>query len=119
MSNNYSPIAANIAEGVARIYFGEKYEIPNVRLLQNAPAPDARLAGSWQAEGTPWTFKIIFLDGKPSVVWNEIRRAALLPVGENIWFMPFDWATLTFEKDFSGGTMAAAWLDQPAKLLRK
>ena len=119
MSNNYSPIAGNIAEAVARIYFGEKYEIPSATVLKDAPPPDPRMAGNWQAEGTPWPFKINFVDGKPVAVWNEIRRAALLPSGENSWFMPFDWATLTFEKDFSGGTMAAAWLEKPAKLMRK
>lgn len=122
LSNNYASISSVIAENIARIHYSLPVEMaPPPKVIANVK-PHATMAGDWRIEGMPWPFSISLRDGVPVMVWNEIRQGSLLPIGKDTWFTPFDWATLTFERDeqgaISGGSMTAAWLDKPAKLLR-
>lgn len=121
LSNNYSPVASTIAQDVAAMYFSEKYTMPSVELAPGKPF-DARLARSYALEGMPWKFDIILRDNTPFMKWGPIRQEAMLPAGDNRWFLPLDFATMTLRIDDNGqpvGEMVAPWNDKPMKIVAK
>jgi hypothetical protein len=121
LSNNYSPVAGTIAQDVAAMYFGEKYTMPSVPQMTDAPPFDSRLLRSFEVENMPWKFAIRMRDGKPFLAWNEVRLEAMLPAGPDRWFLPLDWAVLTLRLDANGdladGAMTAPWTDEPLKVV--
>jgi CubicO group peptidase (beta-lactamase class C family) len=122
LSNNYAPVTATIAEGIAKLHFGMPAPVPVAPTIRKGIKAHPTMAGKWTIEGAPWSFTLAMRDDVPVLVWSEIRQGALLPLGDGAWFTPFDWATLTFTHDadgnVTGGSMTAAWLDKPAKLIK-
>jgi CubicO group peptidase (beta-lactamase class C family) len=119
LANNSSPVARTIARDVAAICFREKYTVPSVTLAPGKPF-DARLLRGYAIEGRDFTFDIRLHDGKPFFRWGPTRWAAMLPEGENRWFLPLDFAHLTLRLDDNGqlaeGTMTASWSRTPMKI---
>jgi hypothetical protein len=51
-----------------------------------------------------------------------VHQNAILRTGDNTYFLPLDWATLTFSPTAEGtldGTLTAPWSDKPRKMIRK
>jgi CubicO group peptidase (beta-lactamase class C family) len=120
LSNSYAPLAGVVAERAAALAFGENPPA-------SAPKPalpgalDPRLAGLFELEGFPHPFTIEMRYGRPLVVWNAARQSALLRTGENEFFMPLDWATVTFRFGEGGaveGTFVSPWSEKPLKVSR-
>ena len=122
LSNNYASVSGALAERITRIHFGAEVEASPAPKVVEGIKPHASMAGDWRIEDMPWPFSISLRDGTPLMIWNEIRQGSLLPIDKDTWFTPFDWATLKFERDqggmITGGTMTAAWLEKPAKLVK-
>jgi CubicO group peptidase (beta-lactamase class C family) len=122
LANNSSPVARTIARDVAAMYFREKYTVPSVTLAPGKPF-DARLLRGYAIEGRDFTFDIKLHDGKPFVRWGPTRWEAMLPEGENRWFLPLDFAHLTLRLDDNGqlaeGTMTASWSRTPMKIIAR
>ena len=120
LANNSSPVARTIARDVASMYFGEKYTVPSVTLAPGKPF-DARLLRGYAIEGKDFTFEIKLHDGKPFVRWGPTRWEAMLPEGENRWFLPLDFGHLTLRLDDNGqlaeGTMTTTWSRTPMKII--
>jgi CubicO group peptidase (beta-lactamase class C family) len=92
LSNNYSTVPSTITRDLAAMYFGEKFESPQVELARDAAPMDPHFAGSYEVVGRPWNFEIGFRDGKPVLTNNTIRRSALFRIDADTWFGPLDWA---------------------------
>jgi hypothetical protein len=119
LSNNSSPVARTIARDVAAMYFGEKYAVPAVALAPGKPL-DPRLLRGYALEGRDFKFEIKLRDGAPFVRWGPTRWEAMLPEGDNRWFLPLDFGHLTLRLDDSGqlaeGTMTTTWSRTPMKV---
>jgi len=122
LANNSSPVARTIARDAAAMYFGEKYTIPSVTLAPGKPF-DARLLRGYAIEGRDFTFEIRLHDGKPFARWGATRWEAMLPEGDNRWFLPLDFGHLTLRLDDNGqlveGTMTATWSRTPMKIIAR
>ncbi len=120
MSNSYSPVAGAIAKDVAAIALGQPYTIP-VPAAAGAGTIDPRLLGSWTLEGFPYPFSIEMRHGRPIVSWNTVRQSAMLRTGVDAYFLPLDWATVTFRftEVTVEGTWTAPWSDKPLKVSRQ
>ena len=109
LSNNYSTVPSTITRDLAAMYFGEKFESPEIELAKNPAPMDPRLAGSYEVVGRTWEFTIAFRDGKPFVINTPIRRSALFRIDAETWFAPLDWGKVklrlnpdgTFEGSFA------------------
>jgi CubicO group peptidase (beta-lactamase class C family) len=91
LSNNYATVPSTITRDVAAMYFGEKYESPEVVLAKNPGPMDPRLAGSYEVVGRTWEFTISVRDGRPFVSNSPVRRSALFRIDSDTWFAPLDW----------------------------
>ena len=122
LANNSSPVARTIARDVAAIYFRAKYTVPSVALAPGRPF-DERLLRGYAIEGRDFTFEIRLHEGKPFARWGATRWEAMLPEGENRWFLPLDFAHLTLRLDDNGqlveGTMTASWSPAPMKIIAR
>lgn len=122
LANNSSHVARTIARDVAAIYFHEKYTVPSVALAPGKPF-DARLLRGYALEGRSFTFDIKLHDGKPFLKWGATRWEAMLPEGENRWFLPLDFGHLTLRLDDNGqlaeGTMTTTWSRTPMKVIAR
>jgi len=54
----------------------------------------------------------------PLVVWTPSRRSAMRRIDERSWFLPFDWAVVTFEPDARSAIWRAPWADRPLAVTR-
>ena len=119
LSNNNSPVARTIARDVAAMFFGEKHTVPSVKLAPGKPF-DTRLLSKYDLEGRGFDFEIRLHDGKPFMRWGQTRWEAMLPEGDNRWFLPLDFGHLTLRLDDNGqlaeGTMTTTWSKTPMKV---
>jgi len=122
LSNNNSPVARTIARDVAAMYFREKYTVPSVALAPGKPL-DPRLLRGYALEGRDFTFEIKLRNGKPFVRWGQTRWEAMLPEGDDHWFLPLDFGHLTLRLDDSGqlveGTMTTTWSRTPMRIIAR
>ncbi|MBV8516319.1 MAG: beta-lactamase family protein [Acidobacteria bacterium] len=122
LSNNNSPVARTIARDVASMYFREKYTVPTVSLAPGKPF-DARLLRGYALEGRDFTFEIRLHDGTPFVRWGQTRWEAMLPEGDDRWFLPLDFGHMTLRLDDTGqlveGTMTTTWSRTPMKVIAR
>jgi CubicO group peptidase (beta-lactamase class C family) len=102
LTNNYATIAGNATQDIAAMYFGSKVASPAVKTASNSIPFDKRFEGSYAVEGRPWTFTIAMRDGRPVVVYNEVRISALHAIDANTWFAPLDWVTMRLNVDEQG-----------------
>lgn len=120
LSNNYSPVAGAIAHDVAAMVFGEPYTVPSVDLPAKPIAPDPRILGSWSLEGYP-PFQVVSRNGRDIIIWTTAREEALIPLGNDEYFAPLDFAHVKF--DWSGAqpkaTWSAPWSDRVLAVTRK
>ncbi len=95
---------------LAAIVFGEKYEVPKVRVIAKV---DPRLydayAGKYQFEGNTAT---VSKEGD-RLIWQGQTRAVLFPESDTVFFMRARPTTVTFKKD-EKGELVEAILDQGA-----
>lgn len=118
LSNNYAPMTGSIAELAAAACLGLPYEPPKAPATVATGVVDPRLAGAYRLETIPHPFRIELDDGVPLVVWTPSRRSAMRRLDERSWFLPFDWAVVTFEPDARSGTWRAPWADRPLAVTR-
>jgi CubicO group peptidase (beta-lactamase class C family) len=118
LANNYAPMPGSIAEAVARIHFGLPYQVPAAPQILPGAALDARVLGRYRLEGFPRPFSVELRGEIPIVRWNPTRESAFQPTGERTWFMPFDWALVTFEPDYKKGVWTAPWAEKPLAVTR-
>ena len=122
LSNNYATVAGSITQSIAAMIFDQPYTIPDVKTAADPYRADPKIAGHYRVEGRPWTFSVLFRDGRPIAAWNKVRQSAMLRVSDDTWFEPLDWATLTLKFDDSGkfvdGSFAFPGM-QPAKVIRE
>ena len=95
LSNNYAPVTSPIAKDVAAMAFGLPYEVPRVCSPASPPPPDPRVLGEWVIEGYP-PATIVERNGRYVLVWTRARQEALIPLGPGEYFLPLDFARMTF-----------------------
>lgn len=118
LSNNYAPMTGSIAELAAAACLGLPYEPPQAPATVSTGVVDPRLVGAYRLETIPHPFRIELRDGAPLVVWTPSRRSAMRRIDERSWFLPFDWAIVTFEADARSGSWRAPWADRPLAVTR-
>jgi D-alanyl-D-alanine carboxypeptidase len=121
LSNSYAPLTGAIAEQAAAVVLGDA-PLPLPSLKPALPGPiDPRILGSYRLEGYPQPVTIEVRHGRTVASWNTSRVSAFVKTGKDEYFMPLDWATVTF-RPAEGGTMegsfAAPWAEGPLKLTR-
>lgn len=123
LSNNYAPVVPQIAQDVAAIYLGEPHTKPSVPTPMNpAPPVDPKITGVYLMETRSNPFTIAIRKGRPYMSWNSARQSALIPLGDNRWYITLDWGTLTLDRNADGryekGTLTAIWADKPLNVTR-
>jgi CubicO group peptidase (beta-lactamase class C family) len=116
LSNNYSPMAGTIAGDVAAIYFGQPYTVPNIHPPAARPALDPRVLGEWTLEGYP-NFTVIERNGRNVMIWNIARQEAMIPLGNDEYFVPLDFAMVKFTfGETPSAIWTASWADHPLQV---
>jgi CubicO group peptidase (beta-lactamase class C family) len=119
LSNNYAPVTSAIARDVAAMHLGQPYKVTEINTPSPAPPPDRRVLGTWKLEGYP-NFTVVDRNGRYVVIWNSARQEALMPLGNDEYFVPLDFSKVKF--DFSGeapqATWDAPWADHTLKVTR-
>ncbi|HKD41270.1 MAG TPA: serine hydrolase domain-containing protein [Myxococcaceae bacterium] len=121
LSNSYAAVAGTIAKDLAAIALKKPFpkraaDSPGTRPI------DPKLFGPWAVEGFPNPLTIETRHGHAIASWSGVRQNALLRTDDNTYFLPLDWATLTFSPAPDGtveGMLTAPWSDKPRKLIRK
>jgi CubicO group peptidase (beta-lactamase class C family) len=118
LSNNYAPLTSPIAKDVAAIAFGLPYEVPQIVLPATVPPPDPRVLGEWIIEGYP-PATIVDRNGRYVLVWTRARQEAVIPLGHDAYFLPLDFARMTFTfGETESATFTAPWSDRPLAVTR-
>jgi CubicO group peptidase (beta-lactamase class C family) len=116
LSNNYSPIAGTIGRDVAAMYFNQPYKVPEI--TPHPAALDPRVTGTWSLEGYP-NFTVTVRNGRNVLVWTSARQEALIPLGNDEYFAPLDFAKVKFTFDETPhATWDAVWSDHVLKVTR-
>jgi CubicO group peptidase (beta-lactamase class C family) len=122
LSNSYSPVAGVIASDLAAMLLDKPYTTPTMPPSSGLKPVDPRVFGSWSLEGFPNPFVIEKRHGRAIVSWSATRQSAILRTADDTYFMPLDWATLTFRFEKDGtveGKWLAPWSEKPLKVTRK
>jgi len=118
LSNNYAPVTSPIAKDVAAIAFGLPYEVPRITLPAQPPPPDPRVLGEWVIEGYP-PATIVERNGRYVLAWTRNRQEALIPLGQDEYFLPLDFARMRFTfGETVSATFTAPWSDRPLTVTR-
>lgn len=127
LGNNYAPTASTIADDVAAIALGEKYETPSVvrPVVLDGRALDA-LAGRYEGGSDFFVPGAVLTlekkNGGLNMIWNAGTPVTLVPQSETRFFNRLLWANVTFVKDGKGEVTHLLYryggTDYPAKRVR-
>jgi len=107
LGNNYAPTASAIADDVAAIALGEKYEtLPVVKPITLSQEAMDALVGRYEG-GSDFFVPGVALtlekkNGSLNLTWNSGAAVTLVPQSDMKFFNRLLWATLTFVKDGKG-----------------
>ncbi|HET7434319.1 MAG TPA: serine hydrolase domain-containing protein [Thermoanaerobaculia bacterium] len=122
LSNNYATVPGMIARDVAAMVYGAPYQNPIAPVAVRGKVPEANIAGRYTVADKPWKANIEMRQGKPVLLWNDVRRSALIRIAEDTWFSPLDWSKFRFTFDANGKVTGAQFLyqsdDEPMAMMR-
>ena len=107
LGNNYAPTASTIADDVAAITLGEKYEIPAiVKPITLAPQMLDALVGRYEGGSDFFVPGVVLTlerkNGSLNLSWNSGAATPLVPQSDTKFFSRLLWAAVTFVRDENG-----------------